>query len=137
MKEYNLKFKGYWLDENRSGIPSISGIYLVYRCKYNSDSDTVTLIEILYIGQAQNLNERHMDHEKRNDFLKQCKTDETICYSVAEVNSQDLNVVENALIFAQKPPLNDKYKDNFNYDASKFHLEGRCNLMKHTDFTIK
>lgn len=137
MKVYNLKFQGYWLDEKRNGIPSVSGIYLVYRCKYNLKFDTVSLIEILYIGQAGNLHDRHIKHERRNDFLKQCEVGETLCYAVAEVDERDLNVVENALILAQQPVLNDEYKDSFNYDESEFHLEGRCNLMKHTDFTIK
>lgn len=139
MNVYNLNFKGYWRDSSRSGIPATSGVYLVYKCTYNSTTDKVVLIEMLYIGQADNLQERHENHEKREVFLKECASSkgEILCYSIAEVNQSDLNIVENALIFAQQPKLNDKCKDKFNYEASEFHLEGRCALMKHLDFTIK
>jgi excinuclease UvrABC nuclease subunit len=135
---YNLNFKGYWRDSHRSGIPATSGIYLVYKCTYNSTTDEVSLIELLYIGKAEELQERHSNHDKREIFLKECDNSkgETLCYSIAEVNKNDLDIVENALIFAQKPKLNDKCKDKFNYDDAEFHLEGRCALMKHADFII-
>ena len=95
------------------------------------------LKEILYIGQADNLNKRHEKHEKEDEFLNECKGNEVLCYAVAEVKKENLNIVENALIFAQKPRLNDVYKDKFNYESSEFHLEGRCALMKYSDFSIE
>ena len=136
METYDLKFKGYWRDENRQGLPIAAGIYIVYKCRYNELSDTVTLLEILYIGQATNLNERVDTHDKRQTFLNKCNEIETLCYSVAEVKESDLNIVENALVFAQKPSLNDKLKDRFNYESAEFHLEGRCALMEHLNFKI-
>ena len=136
MKTYDLKFKGYWRDVNRQGLPMTAGIYIVYKCIYNELSDTVTLLEILYIGQAKNLNERVDTHDKRDTFLGKCNGAETLCYSVAEVKETDLNIVENALVFAQKPALNDKLKDTFNYESAEFHIEGRCALLGHLNFTI-
>lgn len=137
MRKYNLIFKGYWRYNNRKGIPSVSGIYLVYRCTYNPIKKKVLLKEILYIGQADNLNKRHEKHEKEDEFLNECKGNEVLCYAIAEVKKENLNIVENALIFAQKPRLNDVYKDKFNYESSEFHLEGRCALMKYSDFSIE
>lgn len=137
MKKYNLTFKGYWRDCNRSGLPAISGIYLVYKCLYNQKAKAVKLIELMYIGQADNIRARNKEHEKRDAFLKECKGEETLCYSVAEVDKANLNIVENALIFAQKPRLNEKCKDIYNYEPAELHLEGKCKFMKHLDFTIK
>lgn len=136
MKTYDLKFKGYWRDVNRQGLPMTAGIYIVYKCTYNELSDTVTLLEILYIGQAKNLNERVDTHDKREVFISKCDGAETLCYSVAEVKETDLNIVENALVFAQKPALNDKLKDRFSYESAEFHIEGRCALLEHLNFTI-
>ena len=133
----NINFKGYWRDVNKHGIPSTSGIYLVYACTYNSETDTVSLNNLIYIGQAENLNERIMTHTKRSEFLKQCGGEENLCYSVAEVPVIHLDMVENALVYAQKPPLNDRLKDRYSYSQAEFHLEGRCALMKHKDFTIR
>lgn len=139
MNVYNLTFQGYWRDVNRKSIPSISGIYLVYKCKYNEDDDTVSLLEMLYIGQSINVNQRIDLHDKREQFFNKCDRTkgETLCYSVAEVKENDLALVENALIFAQKPELNENIKDSFLFDRSEFHLEGKCSLMKHTNFSIK
>lgn len=136
MSTYNLIFRGYWRDVNRTSIPSISGIYLVYKCKYNQIEDTVSLLELLYIGKSLDVNQRLNSHDKRDLFLEKCSESETLCYSVAEVNECDLELVENALIFAEKPELNDNKKDSFLFDSSEFHLEGKCALMKHKNFSI-
>jgi excinuclease UvrABC nuclease subunit len=137
MEEYNLSFKGYWRDDRRSELPDFSGIYLVYKCVYNHEAKTVKLLDLMYIGQAENIRNRNEEHEKRGVFLQECKDNETLCYSAAEVERDNLNIVENALIFAQQPKLNKNYKDKFNYDMpAEFHLEGKCRFMKHLDFTI-
>ena len=136
MNKYSLNFKGYWLEPRISGVPQTSGIYLVYRC--TCDDEGVSLKELLYIGQAKNLYERITTHEKKEVFEKECRLNEFLCYSVAEVSQKDLDIVENALIFAQKPRLNVEYKDRFRYEVPvSFLLEGRCKLMIYQNFTIK
>lgn len=134
---FNLTFKGYWRDCNRHRIPHVSGVYIVYNCTYNATEDTVLLNKILYIGKSVDINERLASHTNRDSFLKACGSENNLCYSFAEVNESDLDLVENALIYAQQPPLNDVLKDKYNYPESEFHIEGRCALMKHKDFTIK
>ena len=68
MNVYNVTFKGYRRDCNASTLPDYSGIYMIYRCKYNPDNDTVTLLELFYIGQSKNLNNEvnyHARHQAR------------------------------------------------------------------------
>lgn len=135
MSEYNLNFRGYWVDVHTSEIPKVSRVYLVYRCTY--DAEGVTLKELLYIGQSTDMNARINDHDQKETFLRECEEGETICYSVAEVSKNDLDVVENTLIFAQKPRLNTRLKDNFEHDIPvSLNLEGRCKLMNYMNFTI-
>ena len=136
LKSYSLNFEGYWREINKNGIPSKSGIYLVYRSVYDANSNTVGLKDIIYIGQAENLHDRIAKHEKLDDFNAQLQQGEELCYSVASVSSADLDVVENALIFAQKPVLNGNLKDSFNHGAVTVKLDGRCACMKYTDFKI-
>lgn len=136
MKDYILNFEGYWRNCNRGSLPAYQGIYLVYRCRYNPQNDTVTLIDIIYIGQAENMHDRHIHHEKELLFQSQLHEGEEICISCAQVN-HDLDLVENALIFAQKPILNEQDKDGFAYGESHFILGGACSCMKYTDFTIR
>lgn len=134
--KFTLNFHGYWRDCNKSGVPAESGVYLVYRCMYNADSDTVTLHELIYIGKSVDVNNRLQQHEQDQDFDGQCSKNETLCYSFAPVELAHLDIVENALIFAQKPRLNENLKDHYNHHHASFVLLGRCALMNYTDFKI-
>lgn len=136
IKEYSLNFQGYWREANKGGVPSKSGIYLVYRCLYNSEQNTVGLKEIIYIGQSVDVHERIVNHDKLDEFNAKLQRGEELCYSFAEVDEENLNIVENALVFAQKPVLNDQFKDKFNYSPVAIKLDGRCACMAYTDFTI-
>lgn len=135
MIEIKLNFRGYWRDVNRTGIPNIEGVYLVYRCIYNIDNDTVTLKELVYIGQSKDVNQRIAEHSSKGDFTYVLKTGETLCYSIAEVDSK-LDLVENALVFMQKPRCNDRLKDSYTFGNASFDLGGRCSLVKYNSFTI-
>lgn len=133
---YQLNFEGYWRHCNRGGLPTIAGVYVVYRCSYNQATDKVTLLEIIYIGQAENINERHKNHEKLSMFQGELKNGEELCYSCAGVDGSSLELIENALVFAQKPKLNDKLVDNYDFQTAHIKLDGCTACMKYTDFTI-
>ena len=137
MKQYNVIFKGYRRDCNKATLPTYSGIYMVYRCTNHSDTEKVSLKEIIYICQAKNLNDRLNNNEKYSDLQNQCKAEEELCYAYAKVDEKDLDVVENAIVFAQKPPLNTDLKDSYNHDSAGFLVEGNCSLLKYTDFKIQ
>lgn len=133
---YQLNFKGYWRHCNRSGLPNETGVYAVYRCTYNNITDRVILHEILYIGKADNINERHINHDNINLFMNELKNGEELCYSCAEVDKQSLDLIENALIFAQKPKLNTELVNTYNHKAAHIKLDGCTACMKYTDFSI-
>lgn len=135
MKDYILNFDGYWRECNKNGLPTYPGIYLVYRSRYNPQNDTVSLVEIIYIGKTDNIHDRLIKHEKYDLFVSQLREHEELCYSCAEV-VEDIDLVENALIFAQKPVLNDQGKDSYNYSRAHFILDGSCTRMKYTNFNI-
>ena len=136
MKKYNVTFMGYRRDVNAGSLPSSSGIYMVYRCVYDEQSKTVSLKELFYIGQAFDLNHEINYHERHKEFLGQAKEGEQICYAYARVDKADLDIIENALIFAQKPRLNKNLKDNYNHEAAEFQIEGRCALLNYTNYSI-
>ena len=110
---------------------------MVYRCTYDSTTRKVTLKEIIYSGQAKDLCERLDKHEKYPLFLKACEIGEEICYAYANISMDDLDIVENALVFAQKPRLNSDLVYSFNHESAGFLVEGRCALLEYTDFTIE
>lgn len=136
MKKYNVTFMGYRRDVNAKTLPSSSGIYMVYRCVFNEDKNTVVLKELFYIGQAFDLNHEINYHARHDEFLAQAKEGEQICYAYARVDKADLDIVENALIFAQKPRLNTNLRNNYNHEAAQFQIEGKCALLQHTNYSI-
>ena len=136
MQTYTIQFEGYWLEKNKAGIPAKSGVYMVYRSKYDVTSDKVALLEIVYIGQSSDVKSRIATHDRLPDFKETLNQGETLSYAFAPVLSQDLDLIENALIIAQKPRLNNQIQSSIDFRDKLFQVSGRCALLKYTNFTI-
>jgi hypothetical protein len=136
MESYNVTFKGYRLDDNKDSLPTYGGVYLVYCCTYNKEEDTVSLKRLIYIGQTINLHDRLCNHDRYDDFKGQLHEGEQLCYSYAAVPLEDKDVIENGLIYMQKPPLNNSLTDIFNYGDSQFIIDGACALLRMKNFSI-
>ncbi len=136
MRTYYIQFEGYWLERNKTDVPARSGVYLVYRGTVNQGNNRVDLHEIIYIGQSVNMRERIANHDHILDFEAMLSSGETLCYSCAAVDEKDLDIVENALIIAQKPRLNEIKQRGLDYSEKRFQVSGRCSLLKYNDFTL-
>jgi len=136
MTTYNINFEGYWLEKNKGNMPHCVGVYVVYRSIYNATANIVDLKEIIYIGQAQDINERINTHDRLADFKDALGNDETLCYACAQIKKPDLDIVENALIIAQSPRLNAKKDTTLNFDNCQFVVSGQCELIKYKNFTV-
>ncbi len=126
---YNLQFQGSLSDDRRAFLPTYSGVYLVYRGIWSEKDKLFYCHEIIYIGKADNIRQRHVSHERRNDFLAACKPGEIIFYSYAKVSTNDLDRVESALIYHTKPVLNNNEKDDFSYEKTHVISDGACALL--------
>lgn len=135
MKTISLEFEGYWREINKGSVPAQSGIYCVYACTYNQSKDTVTLRELIYVGESENVRDRLANHERLPDWQKRLKVGETLCYSVAAVSGSDRNRAEAAVIFHHKPPCNTEYKYSFPFEATTIQTFGRNDLLD-SSFTV-
>lgn len=125
--DFKIEIQGYYRDESRGQFPNIPGIYFVYRGTFIPHLKSVTLAELLYIGEAENINKRLMNHERRNDFLSRLQRDENLFYSFANTDSLSENDrlrVEAALIHELRPPLNIKSTESFEYNNTVIHVVG-------------
>lgn len=136
MKTINLDFKGYRLETNKNSIPSQSGIYCVYSCTYNENKNTVSIKELLYIGESEDLHRRISNHDRLDDWEKKLSSTETLCYSFALINGDDRIRAEAALIFKHKPPMNEEYLNNFPYNDTTMSLSGKTKLLT-TNFIVQ
>lgn len=125
--EFKIEIQGYYRDESREKFPDFCGIYFVYRGTFIPHLKSVTLSELLYIGEAEDINKRLVNHEKRNDFLSKLQRDENLFYSFADTNFLSENErlrVEAALIYELQPPLNIKSMVPFEYDHTIVRVTG-------------
>ena len=72
MINYDLDFHGYYRECNKSSLPAKAGIYCVYTCKYNTTLRKLEQLNLIYIGESENIYDRHKDnkHEHYKDFCK-------------------------------------------------------------------
>lgn len=135
-KSFQTKIDGYWREINASGLPSHSGVYFVYRSTYNPDKKTVSLHQLLYIGEGKNVNERVADHEKLDDWKSHLKRGEELCFSTCPVVSSDRERVEAAYIYKHKPPCNTDCTQSFNYDRTTVASTNRTSHL-FINFTVQ
>jgi len=134
-KSYEVLFRGYRMDIDT--LPEYTGVFIAYRCIFYKKTRTVDLIEILYIGKSRNI--RATVKKLHAKFLAEAKAGESVCYSYAEIKKTKLDIIENALVFAQKPRLNEnnEIKTEYNFDKpAQFLIEGTCALLEHEYYTI-
>lgn len=135
-KTYEVEFEGYWRDENKGGLPEVSGVYCVYTCTYDAQASTVSLKKLIYIGEAANICERVAGHEKYDQWKKHLTAGQQLCFSASRIGSADRDRCEAALIFKHKPPENEEYKNSFPFDTTTMKLSGATTLLN-THYTVE
>lgn len=124
---YDLKFNGYFVDVE--ALPMGPGVFCVYRSSYNSDKKTVSIKELLYIGQKENVHDLTMERDKLGEWGKCIGTTETLCYSVASLSVESLKPCEAALIYLVKPLLNQVGKDSYGYRDAYLSVSGAAKML--------
>ncbi|MDH6354603.1 excinuclease UvrABC nuclease subunit [Dysgonomonas sp. PH5-45] len=138
-RTHNLEFKGFTREAIKNTLPSESGLYFVYRGTRNKGNDgkyTCSLKELLYIGQAEDVNDRvNGTHEHYNDWCSYLKTGEMLYYSMCPVDSCFLDEIEAACIYHAQPTVNIKGKDSYNHEPLRIKSSGNVDFIS-TDFTV-
>lgn len=134
-QSYSLTFQGYWRERNKWGVPNESGIYCVYRCKYDPVTTNVTLGEVIYIGESDKVRDRIAKHERQEEWGALLHAGEELCYSFAPIRTDSRVRAEAAMIFNHKPRVNDEYKYAFPFDQTTITTDGTNELLTR-QFTV-
>ncbi len=126
MKNFTINVQGYYLDESRKNFPLSSGIYFVYRGIHDKERKRAILNELIYIGETDNLFQRHNEHDRRQDFLNTLGEGEVLFYCYAKTNctEKERKQIESALIYTILPSLNKKSTTSFDYPTTEVKVEG-------------
>lgn len=127
-KSYSLVYDGYWREQHVGSIPAKSGVYTVYACAHNIAARTVSLQNLIYIGEAGNVRDRIKGHEKWPDWRRHLLIGQQLCFNFAPI-SIDRERVEAALIHHHKPPENSEYVNYFPYPQTTVQTSGRNTLL--------
>ena len=130
MKTISLNFRGYWLESHKTSVPAASGVYCVYAGTYRAETDKVSLRELIYVGESNDVRERLSNHERLKDWKRHLRTGETLCYSVAKVNSDDRERAEAAVIYRNKPPCNTEYVYRFPFESTTIQTSGKNRFLE-------
>ena len=136
-KTYELDFRGYWREPNIGGLPAKSGVYGVYRCTHTEGSEKVHLVELIYIGESDNVKSRVAKHEKWEDWLDELRPGEQIRVNVACISpDEDREWAEAAMIHEHQPVCNWEYRDNFPFDTTTI-LTSKDNALMEKRFKVR
>ena len=135
MKTISLNFKGYWLETHKPSVPDTSGVYCVYTGTYRTETNQVSLRELIYVGESSNVRDRLANHERLKDWKRRLRAGEILCYSVATVNTIDRERAEATVIYRHKPPCNMEYINRFPYENTHIETSGR-NCFLESAFTV-
>ena len=125
--EFSIDIKGYYRDGSRGLFPNYPGVYFVYRGYFVPHLKTVTLKELLYIGESGDIGTRLNNHERRDDFLSYLHADEELFYSFAVTDNLSDNHrqrIEASLIYELCPPLDTSLTESFGYSSTVIHVLG-------------
>lgn len=136
-KTFYQEFKGYVPAIHLPSIPIKSGVYLVYSCFLNPTNKTVQVLRLLYIGKADDLNDRLNNHEKMEEWKRQLKWTESLCFSYTFVEPYYNERVEATLINANRPPLNIEYKNYFPFDKTTVYCSGEHAFVGEVSIALK
>ena len=79
----------------------------------------MTLRRLLYIGEAQNVRNRVAKHERWDDWVREPKAGEELCFNAALISpAADRERAEAAMIHHNKPPCNVEYVNAFPLDTT-------------------
>ena len=134
-----IDFVGYVLKSNPHLLPMYSCVYGVYRCHYSHARDEISIIELIYIGETDNLYKRvYSGHEKTYNWENTLDlgSDEKLCFNYTPIDDADFRKqVEAAMIFKHRPRCNVLDVQSYNYPKIWIKTSGENEDM-HDSFMV-
>jgi len=131
-----VHINGYWREEDLFNILTHSGIFFVYESTYNPDEHTVDLLNLIYIGEALNIRDRILTHDKFNTWKSMIRSGNELCFATGNVEDYFRERVKVAYVFGNRPAANNGNISQFPFDTTTLISTGKTALLKPT-LTIK
>lgn len=126
----SLGLLGYWRDVEANLIPEDAGLFLVHRCAYDPQQDSLSVHRLIYVGKSRNVRHRITHHDAKPQWERYLEPGEELCYSISPVSHVYRERCLAALVFANQPPCNEQYRDVFPFDTTRMSLSGKTRVLK-------
>lgn len=111
------------------GIHGYSGLYFVYKGRFNEGNNTISLIKLLYVGESEQVRDSIVRHLTTADWRQFLVRDEELCFSVAEMSVAGRKTVRAALIRELKPVANQVAKEGVEETGFEVLITGHNRLL--------
>ena len=126
--QFKIKVDGFWREQNKSALPDKPGIY----CVYAGTLDEETISRLIYVGAAENVNEKLAKAEKLSQWESYLSSGEQLCYTFGAVDRKFAERCAAAIVFIHKPPANTDHVDQFQFEQTLITLSGLTPHLKTT-----
>ena len=130
-----IKFSGYWSEYNRGLLPRRSGVFCVYRARFDDQTKATTMHELLHIGAAPNVHECLAEHPQAERWRACLGPGESLSFSFGSVALTDLVACETALVMQHRPRCSAPVPVVFPFGRATLRLTHRTPLLQ-TRFTV-
>jgi|GEM_PF-435037 len=124
-----IHINGYWREQNKSEIKKSPGLFFVYETHVKEGDDSLDLLRLIYIGEADNICATIAEPDYHNAWQQHIRPGNELCYAFAQVDSYLRARVKAAYVLTHKPPANSEKKSSFAFDKTTLLSTGRTALI--------
>jgi hypothetical protein len=135
VQDLSIRFSGYWSEYNCGLIPQRPGVFCVYRAHFDDQSKTTTMLELLHIGSAANVNACLAHHPQTAHWRACLGPTDSLSFTFGAVPLNDLVACETALVMKHRPRCNEAVAAVFPFGCLSLKLNHRTPLLQRR-FTV-
>ena len=105
------------------------GLFFVYESRFDQDNQTVDLLRLIFIGEAENTMNSMTDHANYPVWQGYLAPGNELCYAFTPVECYHRERVKAAFIINHKPPANTGFDGFFPFDKTTLVCTGRTALI--------
>jgi hypothetical protein len=124
-----IHVNGFWRDQQREDLRESPGIFFVYEAAFNESGQTVDLLNLVFIGEADNIRKRILDDENRILWNSYIDPSNELVYAYAPVDACFRERVRDAYVITHKPRANQEDGIPFRYDKTTLVSYGKAALL--------
>lgn len=128
-QKISIRFSGYWSEYNCGLMPYRSGVFCVYRGRFDDRTKVMSVLELLYIGAATDVREHVSEQVLTGRWRETLAPGEILAFNHGPVITSELLPCKMALVMQHRPPQNEPQPEVFPFGALSLRLSGKVPLL--------